>query len=495
MVKEIVTAALVLCQLSGSGFVPPGSAAPPAAEAPAAQETAVESEAPLRIALPAGQHQLGDILQQMATQENLSIQIDVISGETGYAQAVAAQYNETPPDIYWVQGEADARDLFDNGLKPTNLRTNEAGLAMYTLSRMTPAQTRVLDPRQVYGLPVGLYTEGTLVNIEQLASLLGSDDLKTLERDLTFCSYEEWAILCESITAYLGKPAKTDIRLNGHKYTMPRYRPENAMRQRGLYAIATGQPAAFLQNTLTAAFATAYTDAATLFSSSPEEMAAIMQRPLQAAFARIELDTRHMTQADGLLARGEEYPQAEKISAEAAEKLFAEGTALFIKGDTRAGIRLEEENRNLAGKLVLVPNKLPLESENVAVINEMFGISASGLLCVAEQAPHKETAFKLLAALFTTEAGKKAIEQQLHLACFSEPYPRSGLQNQLMDALSYGNVYAMPATQDALSAMALVMGEWTSGALMPLEEWGEEEQKSFISMAQGAMSSMGLYRE
>lgn len=496
MIKRIVTVILLLCQLGGLGFVRGYSAGTaPIAAAPLAEE----GEAPvagttLRVTLPAGQQILSEILQEIAAAEGIALEIDVVTGEGGYVAQMLERYQETKPDIYWVHSEVDAQELFDNDIKPVNMRTNEAGLAIYTLARMTPAHTRVLDPRQVYGLPVGLVAEGTLVNIEQIASLLGSQDLAAVQRDLTFCSYEEWAVLCEGLASYFASPADTVVTLAGNKYTMPRYRPENARLQRGLYAMATGQPGAFLQNTLTAAFATAYEDPTALFSSSPEEMAAIMAQPLEAVFGRLELDTRYMTDSNSTLSRGEGYSGEAKISAAEAEKLFAADTALFIKGDTQTGLRLETEYPRLEGKLTMIPNKLPRENENVAVINEMFGLSAAGTLCVGETSPNQEAAFRLLAALFTTDAGRNAIEQRLHLACFSDPFPRGGLQSQLMEALSFGNVYAQPATQESLSAMETVMGQWADSELMSLEEWGEDQLGSFTTMAQGTITVLGLSR-
>lgn len=497
MITRIVAVILLLCQLAVWNMCFPEAAQAPQQGSALSLEAETEAQtgqSAVRVALPPSQQVLGELIQTVAAEQGIAVELDILTGEGGYLGALMSGYAESPRDIYWVSGEADAQDLFNNGIKPANMRNTEAGLPIYTLSRLTPIETRILDPRHVYGLPVGLTAEGTLVNIEQIASLLGSKDLAAVQRDLVFCTYEEWTALCDAIAAYLERPSNTDVTLSGRRYTMPRYRPENAMLQRGLYAVATGQPASLLENTLTAAFATAYQDPATLVYTTPEEIAAVMEQPLHAVFGRLEQDTRIMTQDETALARGEGYAEIAKISGEAAEKLFTNGTALFIKGNTQTGIRLEAQNPQLEGNLVLIPNKLPLENENVAVINEMFGLSASGHLCVWEQSANKSAAYDLLVALFTTDTGKKGIEQELNFACFSDPYPRDGLQRQVMDALTFGNVYPLPATADSLSAVMTLIGEWTNNELMSLEEWGEEQENSFVSMAQGAISSLGLVR-
>lgn len=498
MITRIVALILLLCQMgtaaAGPGMAHTSDLAQSGSALSAESEATEESGGAARVILPPGQQELGEVLKEVAAAEGIGLEVEILTGEQGYLQALIAGYGEKAPDIYWASDEADAKDLYDNGILPVNMRNPEGGLAIYSLSRMTPIETRILDPRNVYGLPVGIASEGTLVNIDQLASLLGTGDLTALQRDLTFCSYEEWVALCEGISAYLAKPAKTTLTLSGSKYTMPRYRPENAQRQRGLYAMATGQPASLLQNTLTAAFATAYQDPAALMATTQEEMAQVMAQPMRAVFGRLAQDTLYMTQSDGPLTRGEGYAETEKISAEAAEELFIGGTALFLKGDTQTGMRLQLENPALDGRLVLIPNKLPLENENVAVINEMFGISARGYLCVGESAANKQAALDLLVALFTTDTGTKALEQRLHQVCFSSPYPNNLLQRQLMDALSFGNVYPLPASTSSLTAVATVLGEWASSELMSLEEWGEEQENSFVNMAQGTMASLGISR-
>lgn len=503
MITRIVAFILLLCQMgtasaAGRAGSPPGivpeAAALPGTALAAEEEAGAEPAGTVRAVLPPGQQVLGEILEEVAGAEGIALEVEILTGEQGYLQALIAGYAEKSPDIYWIGGEADAKDLYDGGILPVNMRNPEAGLSIYSLSRMTPIETRVLDPWNVYGLPVGILSEGTLVNIGQLASLLGTQDLTALQRDLTFCSYEEWVALCEAISDYLAQPAKLNVTLSGKEYTMPRYRPENAKRQRGLYAVATGQPASFFQNTLTAAFATAYQDPAALMATTQEEMAQVMAQPLRAVFQRLRFDTLYMTQSGAPLARGEAYPAAGQITAEAAEQLFVSGESLFLKGDTQTGMRLQLENPSLDGHLVLIPEKLPLENENVAVINEMFGVAASGYLCVGEQAAQKQGALDLLVALFTTPRGTRAIEERMHQACFSEPYPRNALQRQLMDALSFGNVYPLPASAPSLTAVATVMGEWTQSELMALAEWGEDQESSFVNMSQGALAALGLSR-
>ncbi len=464
--------------------------------APSSSQMAKPAGKPVvKMMIPSSQQALGDLLSQLAKEQNMDLQLLVGANEPRYTLELAeALAGEEPPELYWLAGEFSARVLAQAEQTPRKL-SEEKDVALATLAQITPAEMRILGSEAVYGLPLGVYAEGTIVNIETLAALLGSQDLATLQRDLIDCSYKEWKTMQQAVAKYLEKPSRYQFRLGSGVYTMPNYRPPEAEKLRGLWALATVGNAAYTQNGLSAVFSAAYADPADYLDSDPDETSLFLEEPLQALVDEMEFETLHMASEGGALARGDNFALAGEVTSEVAKKLFAEGTALFWKGDTRQALMLETEQPQLQDALFLIPTKMPFENQEVALLNNLYSVGVEGYLCLPGKTTPSDAAKGLLLQLYTAPAWRSAMEEQLHILPYTSLFPSRSLLAGLEEIVGLGEYYLHPLEQRRLSTAQQRAGEWLNLNLMAKAEWSEEDKANLLTAMQAMLGELNLQAE
>lgn len=445
--------------------------------------------------IPSNQQALGELLSRLAKEQNCQLTLRVGANEPRYTLELAeALAGQDAPQLYWLAGEFSGQVLAAAGAAPLDVSAT-GNVALDTLARMVPTEMRVLGSEGVYGLPVGVFAEGTLVNLEMLAALLGCEDPATLGRDLIDCSYKEWKTMQQAVAAYLQKPSRYQFRLGGGVYTMPNYRPAEAENLRGLWALPTVGEAGYGKNGLSAVYSAAYADPADYLSSDPADLNLFLEEPLQALLAEIEFETLHMTNEAGALARGENFNLAGEVTAEQAKKLFAEGRALLWKGDSRQALALEDEQPALLGKLFMVPTKLPFENQEVALQNNLYSVGVDGYLCLPGPGAASPEAAALLLQLYTAPAWRSQLEDQLGLLPYTSLFPQRSLLAGLEEAVGLGEYYQQPLPQQSLAVTQQKLGEWLNLNLMGKESWEEQDKADFLVAIQGMLGEIATQVE
>ncbi len=457
----------------------------PAIETSGAPQEDVSAQV-VSVMLPSSHQNVGQVLQNVANSQNIQLEIRLADNEPRYtAELVQAMEGEDRPDLYWLPGEFAVYALDASEYYPYNLAVPASGLLLESLASMVPQAFRLFNEEKVYALPVGAYAQGTLVNLPMLAALLGAEDLIALQRDLILCSYEEWQVMQQAIADYLVTPGRYQFSLGGNLYTMPSYRPSEAESLRGLWALATVGNTSYAENGLAAAFSAAYASPAAYLYSDPEMLNEFMQQPLQALYDEIEFETQHMVGHDGALSRGENFSLAREVTAEEAQELFENGSALLWKTDSSVALQIESENTSLAGNMFLIPTKLPFSDENVAGLNQLYSLGIDGYLAVAGGEEAGGAAGQLLVQMFTDEASMQAIQNELWLLPYTEYYPQSPLLRALDESIGIGEYYLMPLAQSSLDTTQQRLGDWIHLNLMSKSEWTEEDEANFFVAAQG----------
>lgn len=518
--KKLVCMMICFCLLAAlAGCGPAGPAGPAQTEPTAAAAPGEETPPPvaprnveIRLMLPANQTGLAAILETLAKAEGYSLRIETGASGAGYADTLNDALADGGPDLFWLEGEFQTRDWDPDSPPAADLLQQESSLTRALAGMVAPGQ-RLLDDEAVYGLPVGLYAEGSLVNIELLGDLLGTTDHKALLRDLVAADFEEWQNLALSISAFLEHPEKIEVTLGGNTYVTPRYRPESAKALRGVFAVGTGEARAYFQNTLAAVYGAGFASPEDLLAAGSEQRAALLREPLAAAYDLFMLETQYMTQESGRYSRGEDYPNHKRLTMNQASDLFTAGTALFLKGSTSQGLEMEQQYPDLKGCLALIPTKLPIEVEQEPQeagveeereplkIYQSFAYAPAGYLCLNEGAANPEAAQALLLRLFTSEEGQERIGGQLYLLPFNSYYPREGLNRQLAQALADQNCYPIPAPPQLLESQQVRLGEWVQVELMlkPEPEEADEEaaeeakaadREAFLAAATGYIQAV-----
>lgn len=445
----------------------------------------------VKIMLPASQTTLGTVLTGLAKAQNVNLQVKMGANEPRYTLELAETLlGDDPPDLYWLPSEFAARVLNTADTPPYDLAKNGASAALQALGRMVPEEMRLLDREQVLGLPLGIYAEGTLVNLPLVASLLNCSDLAALQEDLTFCSYEEWKILQTALSDYLVKPGKYQFKLAGNTYTTPGYRPENTKTLRGLWALPTVGEGVYAQNALGVVFASAFVDPADYLDSDPAMTTEFVQDGLKALYTNLEFETLHMVGANGeSLARGENWGENGEVTADQAKELFAQGKALFWKGSSQTGMQIEKEQIKLMGNIALIPTKLPFTNQEVATLNSLQATGLAGYLCLRDEKAADSAAGDMLERLYTDPVYIRALEEELQLLPYTDFYPSSPLLASLAEAVSLGDYYQLPLPQTQLIAVQKRMDDWMNINLMGKADWMEEDKAAFLTAVKGMIGA------
>ncbi len=514
-----------LCGLLAAALLAPAVPVVNAAEAPDSHPE--ETAQVVRVALPQDKGALAEALRQVGAQEGIDVQLI----QAGTAAGFGASLEEMPkgsnaPDVFWLGSEADARTARGLGMLG-DFSGEERLQPTRSLASIAPAGTRLLTGRVVYGLPVGYYASGYLVNIDTLAALLATEQKKQLAEDLTACSYEEWEALVHTVGSYLIRPRKSNVTLAGRRYSFAGYRPERAKALRGVFAVADASGEGLVGGALQAAAALPYTSETEYLSSLQGEKDAATAAALRPVFGLLALESLYMARSGGSIARGEGYLAESKLSESDAEELFVGGAALFLRGDSRTALRLEAEAPGLAGNVAMLPVKLPpnyqtqqeKEEENKPVFgqppeeeeeeqqtpeesedtgmqlpieegNATLRYAADGYLCLHAGAQNAGAAETLLLAFYTKGKNRALFSDALYLYSFADLYPASLLQQQLQQAANGDGrpTVAFPAITPGVSAV----GRWVQQQLLPKEEWTAEDLSQFESYA---VAALGQYTE
>lgn len=461
----------------------------------------------IHIFLPAENTALHQLLQQLAAQDGNTLQVHTAPAGEGYAQQLQqAAEGQQPPALYWVENARQVPQAASAA--PVNLSGGAAGPALQGLAGYVPQTMRLREEGAVYGLPLGYYAQGYLVDIELLAQLLGTQEEKRLCEDLTQCSFEEWTMLARTIEAFLAKPGRIQVTLNGNVYTTPSFRPAAAQPLRGVFAQPTGNAAAMCGSLLDAALAAGFDNAEEWQQAEATEKEGTLQQLFAALLGAMELETLHMAQTGGAVRRGEGYSRLDTLSEKEAQQLFGEGTALLLRADSRTAAKLQQEYPRLQDKLVMVPIKLPskamelpqaqlgentdeeTEEENVVALpdlsktieqnNRRLLVASDGYLCLAQNAAQDGAAQSLLLRLYTTREGQDGL-CDIGLQPFSRPYPEGLLQNQVMAAAA-SQRQILPLFGSYTKAKEEI-GAHLLANLMESYEWSVPQCGNFVAAA------------
>ncbi len=436
--------------------------------------------------LPSDQPVLEELLREAAAAQGMELAVKRAAPGSKYVEQLAAdEAAGNVHDICWVEGEAAALELYKQDVSMMDLDSAAAGTQMQSLARLVPPYARLLNRQAVSGLPVGAYASGTLVNLPLLAALLNAKDLNALEADLARCSFDEWEALLLAVRQYLAKPEPLHVTLSGTAYTFPSFRPETAKELRGTYAMPTAASEAVYANEIDAALASVFETPASLAATPAEERAAMVAGALDVLYNAVDFESSLAANEDGVLLRGEGFGAAAAIDDGAAEEMFASNITLFLRGDTRQGLRLEAEHPTMENCICIVPAKLPAWDEAPQRTNEKLALSTAGVLGVSLRAGAKDEAVAVLLRLFTSQQGRRDIEGQMYLLAFSDLAPKGRLLRDISAAAGSGSYYIPAQERRKTLTQSGQLSKWVGANLMDKAVWDETDKASFRTAAKG----------
>ncbi len=444
----------------------------------------------LNVFLPTDMPALQEILTEAAAAEGVSLQIQqAVPGEQYVAELSAAEAGGKRYDICWIEGEVAARELYDNGVSMMDLSADAVGTLMQSLAGLTPAYARLLNEDAVYGLPVGAYAGGTLVNISTLAALLSAKDAAALVRDLMNCTYTEWQTLVAAIESYLARPEKIGVTLGGHSYSFPVYRPEAAKDLKGIFAAPGSAHETTYESEISAILSSVFESPAQFAATPASDRKELLSQPLLTLLGAIDFETMHRANKNGKLIRNSGISAEKTISAEEAEQLFVNGQALFMRGDTMQGLKYEQDYPNLQGKLAIIPTKLPFSNAEAQQLNYRLSVGTAGVLGVNLHANAYETAIRVLTRLFTSTNSRKNIEKMMYLQTYTDYYPSNMLIRQIVETTNDEKYYLAVQPLRLMKKQSKSLSGWVNENLMQTETWGDTEGTKFTIAAQNIVGA------
>lgn len=488
----------------------PQDSAPALTMPPPEMEPAPQNEAEVIIMLPTGMEAFARQLAGIAKEDGITLRMVTKPAGAGYAAAVQDELDSgAAPDIYWLEGEADALAVWANG-GLSDIAAESESPSMAALAGTVPEKSRLVNSQMVYGLPLGYYAEGYLVNIELLAEFLGAEDEQALAADLESCTQLQWEYMVDALQNYLQTPNRIQLKIGNGTYTTPARRPADAKPMRGMFAVPERESealaAAALNAILNAAFPT-YEDWALVEAAEKSDKLA---EALPALLDVIDIETLYMGSEDGAVWRGPDFPNRGKAGVYDAGEMLANGTVMFLRTDSRTAADIAKRHPQLKGKLAMVPVKLPLlradeegaqsaeseTEENAEALkiekqieenNTRLAYASEGYLCLAAGSKNREWAESLILRLYTTDEGRQIIEDGLGLLPFTSGFSHDVLNIQIWQAAvgEQGQYISMPQT--GLARAQKSIGDFVSAELMETAEWDAALQRSFYSTCYAAL--------
>lgn len=495
---------------SSSQPVPPPAATSRSVARPAAVASQPEEAlGTVKVVLPSNQPLLAEVLREAARQDSLDVEIETLPADDAYAKGLrAALEEEAAADIMWVGSEYEAR-LLGGATALANLQGEQATPAFWSLAEMVPKASRLLNASNVYGLPMGFYAEGYLVNLEILGHLLDTTDYTALRNDLQQCSWKQWEYLVNSITQYMQKQAKIQIKLGNSIYYTPGIRPVISQPLRGIFAFANEDPAFMIQGALSGAVNATFDGLDSLLAADDSQKQEMLRPALESLWRLLEFETRNLARREGATQRGESFAEKDGLSRDEAAELFINGTALFLRGDSRLAFQLGADNPAIGVHLAMVPVKFPpgkdaeeekkaedgaeaeaaaegevtTTAERLVKHNSLLWVGSAGYLCLNPKAQHPEGAQLLLLGLFVRDDNQSALQAQLNLLPFTNLVPVGLLSSQLALGADGEGSSRILLPSHLLSRTEVATGGLLQGGLLAKAEWTDEDEATFISTA------------
>lgn len=370
MKKTIAAALVLLMTLCLAACGPQNATPPPTSGGQALPGGGTESIAPpqntttaLSLLVSGNEGALGDTLSALAAADGNSLTVQKLAAGSGYVSALAdALTGENAPDLFWVPDEDSLWAAVGLGLC-ADLSGAGSSAAMRALAGLIPSGSFLTQDGGAYGLPAGYTAQGNLVNLSLLAVLLGTQNITQLRADLAACTAQQWSAMVAALDTYLQRPGVMQIRLGKSSYTTPGYRPRQAQGLRGIYAIGSETAGMLPQTVLQTVYAAAFEDWQQEAGQDSLAKARLLVPPLASMGGLFELESNYMAGPDGPVRRGEDFLSRESLTDGAASALFANGTALVMRGSLETAQQLQAANPHLEGQLALVPLKLPAPPE------------------------------------------------------------------------------------------------------------------------------------
>ena len=319
------------------------------------------------------------------------------------------------------------------------------------------------DQDAVTALPLGRSLYGYWADTGLLTALLGEDGAADLQQ----ASWGEWQNFVLSVAAWIETPTGIPLTLNGHDYTLPAEKPEQAAALEGVFAVPGGDAGAAWSG---AAFTSA------LLAAGGERTADTLTGPAGSVYSALTLELENTAGDPG------------QTLADAAAML-ADGRALFCRAglaDLAAllGADAVQSFTPLPYKCYFVQDDLSTEEYTLTGLMNYPTLACAGYLAIPAAADNAEGAASAILWMYGSGSGNSELTDGLLLVT---PW------NTASDATDLGTRQVEIVSTGILPEEALTLGQAQAladagSALAGAETFSYLTRDAFIQTAVQALS-------
>lgn len=297
------------------------------------------------------------------------------SGTSATELLRAQMSSKTPPAIYSIRGLTELPEWKESA---SVLDLNTASNPDFArLVKGIPESMRLsTNGRESLGIPFNVEGYGYMVDLQMLGDLFGPDNAPKILSDLRTCSYDDFALFCATVDAYIAAPSAKKISLKGHSYTMQAKKTGRATLLSGVFGFAGSEKWTYGDHSVNVMLNTVYRSAGDANATSAEQIEQL-RAPLVAYMKNLNMVTSYVGGLEGHGVRGPELINKAKFGYDQSIQAYADGKVLFLQQGNWIAININKIDAAVGSRSSFIPVKMPLTNDMIktGVTAEAFNSS------------------------------------------------------------------------------------------------------------------------
>lgn len=345
-----------------------------------------------------------------------------------------------------------------------------------------------------FGLPYGLDGYGYIVNLDIIADIFGKSDLDSFIEDLKKSSYKEFENLVFALDKYIKNDKPFSIYLNGNMYSTFSVKGDLSKDLTGVFSVAGSDNWSYVNYIINIAFNSVFDSPSSLFNANHAQIG-LLSDPIKKYAQTLDLLTSYTAGATDSLSRSEEYIKPETNNYIQALNNFSNNKSVFINQGNWIHNYLGKYNSDIIDNLDIIPIKLPLLDTDIQrsdldadKINQSIPVYVSMYYGINAKTSEKEKklAQEFLVWMYTSETGKKYMENKFNLIPYDSDESfksSSNLNNSVLKYRNDGNVLSGVYLGSIYSLKTSKLGEEIENNYLTKKNWNSNDYDNISKYA------------
>lgn len=337
-----------------------------------------------------------------------------------------------------------------------------------------------------YGLPYGLDGYGYIVDREMIASVFGESNVENFIFDLKNSSYDEFEVLVNSLDNFIKYGRSSTVILNQNSYSVAPHKDSVSANLTGVFSIDISDEQTYINHMINIAINTTFKSSLNAFNANSDQIESLSE-PFKKYAQALDLNTAHTAGQNAPLNRSKDYINPELNNYTQQIKTFSEGKSFFINQGNWIYSDIENLNPSLAGRLIIIPIKLPLSEDDIHLqdisvekINCSIPVYVSKYYGINAKVSYKEKklAQDFLVWLNTSETGKKYINDEFKFIpynCDKTSVSNYSLNKSILEYIKDGNFLSGSYIGSPFCTKTSSLGEKIKNEYLTKGKWDKND--------------------